>query len=177
MADRFNIELDSEIDYRCYVVSEHQMNDLYYIVHTEGLPTLYFIRGKGRVSKEDFDTWHKNALDVRDTLFLTLNQIQQGSDYETCDRFRLTNVHTNEVISKGDALVPYGTYALEYNWDELDSEDFPWLNGIVPEWQFSEFGYILVDKQGGWKYENDKEYRPPSLWQKVKNFITSPLST
>ena len=176
MADHFNIDLRSEQDYRCMVVSEHQMEDIYFKVETEGLPTLYFIRGKGRVSKEDFDTWYKNACEVRDTLFLTLNQIQQGSDFESCDRFRLTNTLSNEVISEGNALVPQGKYTIEFNWDGLQPDDFAWNNYIVPEWQEEEMK-IIVDAKGGWQYENSATYRPPSLWQKVKNFITSPLST
>lgn len=166
MADHFHIDLRSEQDYRCMVVSEHQMEDIYFIVDTEGLPTLYFIRGKGRVSKEDFDTWFKNACEVRDTLFLTLNQIQQGSDFESCDRFRLTNTLSNEVISEGNALVPQGKYMIEFGGD-----------GLQPDEEWIEAETILVDAKGGWQFDTYYTYRPPSLWQRFKTFITSPLST
>ena len=163
MADRFNIKLDSEIDYRCMVVSEHQMDDIYYIVHTEDLlPTLYFIRGKGRVSKEDFDKWFKKAVEVRDTLFLTLNQIQQESEFEDCDRFRLTNVATDEVISEGDALVPHGRYMIGFGGDGLGPEE--WIEAET----------ILVDAKGGWQFDDNTYYEfrgMPSLWQRFKNFF------
>ena len=96
----------------------------------------------------------------------TLDYIKNNSDYESCDRFRMINTKTKEIISEGDQVVPQGKYTYQFNWDGLEPEDFPWLDGVVPEWQNGSH-YIDVDDKGDYRWGDSTD----SLWRKFQWFL------